>query len=46
MRRRLYELVMFGLAYFLDYEILMFLWLLEMAIWYFGLIKPVKSNGF
>jgi hypothetical protein len=47
MRKRLFELLMFGAVYFVDPELLILFWAYEAAIWYFSIqTKPVKSNGF
>jgi hypothetical protein len=47
MRRRTYELCLCAAAYFIDPNILIAIWLSEMAWWYFGLSgKTLKTNGF
>ncbi|MFV2058124.1 MAG: hypothetical protein ACC707_16785 [Thiohalomonadales bacterium] len=45
MRRRVYELAIVGLAYIIDPDVLMAIWILELSIWYFSLTsQPVKRK--
>ena len=47
MRRRTYELFLCGAAFFIDPNLLLMIWLAELAWWYFGLEgKTIKTNGF